>query len=817
MRDAQSLSDPTPPPDPGQVQFCDHYVPPLKEGTYTIAINQVLTNVSPPPAGQAPLNQNFSATQTFSVLGPRFQMPGRDIQAVYPPDKSQGKFQQKLPYIVLTKRALPWELQLASNAPSTTPWLALLLFTADEIYLADSSNPTKATTYTVAQMLQSEAGILKPAISLTSLDDPDALCRAIDISPATFQTVVPQASELPYLTHCRQVNLQNKEEGQAGNGWFSVVLANRLPQNATQQPIQYIAHLVSLEGLADYIQANQPTPIPAGTNYVRLISLTSWTFNCLPEDKESFAQLMQNLVQGQASGGDGLRLKLPAKTATTPDQQSVQTIIDRGYAPLTYRVLTGEQTYAWYRGPLTPVPITDNPPTTPYATAEAALIYDQNTGVFDQSYAVAWQTGRLLALADRTFALSLLNWRQQGNQTVNLLYQRLNSPHVDAALKTTETMGQLRSLLHPKLISSTFMNYLGNEFSQASAQHVAKLGTEAAPAFQSQTNQNSQTNSKSASVENPAQPATNTLIGNLRQFMQHPQMTTLLPQAIVAQQQASGAQVSDNPTNAIPDDITDWLASLCLLYGVPFNHLVPNATMLPTESIRFFYVDPNFIDGLVDGALSLGIHSSQDSLFNQIMRPLVNTAVVQTIPTIRHRLMATTPAATGSPAAAGSDADGYQPAPALAGFVLRSAAIAGWPGLEIKLYSAYSNDQTNTPMQAVRIERITPDVLLCLCPEIPVRIEFDEPKEGLSFGVEDNNLVVLRSIQGANTGKPLSGNTVTAPLRNGTASVLNINQLAALLQQSLQSAGQLSAGTTISPSQLAIQLVRSPEQLVFQP
>jgi hypothetical protein len=710
---------------------------------------------------------------------------------------------------VLTKRALPWEFLLSSTAPSTTPWLALLLFAADEIYLANSSsnNPTKATTYTVAQMLQSEAGILKPNITLTNLDDSNALCRAIDITPSTFQAVVPQDIELPYLAHCRQINLQDKEEGQAGNGWFSVVLANRLPQNATQQPIQYIAHLVSLEGFAAYIQANQPTPIPTGTNYVRLISLASWTFNCLPEPKENFSTLMLNLVQGQAQGGDGLRLKLPLTgTATTPDQQLVQTVVNRGYAPLTYRVLTGEQTYAWYRGPLTPLPITDNPPATPYPAAEAALIYDQNTGVFDQSYAVAWQTGRLLALADRSFAVSLLNWRQQGKQTVNLLYQRLNSPHVDTSLKQTETIEHLRSLLHPQLISNSFMNYLGKEFAHGTAKHVAKLGTEAAPAYQPHTNP------KSRPAGNHSQNGAKAPIGTLKQFMQHSEMPSLLPKAMVARMQAAGAEIGDDPTNAIPDNITNWLSNLCLLYGVPFNNLVPNAAMLPAESIRFFYVDPNFIDGLVDGALSLGIHSSQDSLFNQIMRPLVSTAVLQTLPTVRHRLMGTTSVGTGS------DADGYQPTPPLAGFVLRSAAIAGWPGLEIKLYSAYSDAQNNTPMQAVRIERITPDVLLCLCPAIPVRIEFEEPKEGLSFGVEDNDAIFLRSIQGSNPGTQLPNDpTVTAPLRSGTTGVLNIGKLATLLQGQLQTFGQLPTGTAISPSQFAIQLVRSPEQMVFQP
>src|SRR6185369_2806607 len=85
----------------------------------------------------------------------------------------------------------------------------------------------------------------------------------------------------------------------------------------------------------------------------------------------------------------------------------------------------GEFTFAWYRGPLAPVlpkPFADNPP---LATSAQATIYDPQWGTFDQSLAVAWQTGRLLALSDKTFSTTLLAWRREGHQMVNLLAERL--------------------------------------------------------------------------------------------------------------------------------------------------------------------------------------------------------------------------------------------------------------------------------------------------------------------------------------------------------------------------------------------------------
>src|SRR3954447_18760906 len=62
-----------------------------------------------------------------------------------------------------------------------------------------------------------------------------------------------------------------------------------------------------------------------------------------------------------------------------------------------------------------------------------------------------------------------------------------------------------------------------------------------------------------------------------------------------------------------PDSAGRWLARLCLLGGLPFDHLVPDARMLPPESMRFFFVDQNWLDALVDGALSIGATADQEA------------------------------------------------------------------------------------------------------------------------------------------------------------------------------------------------------------
>jgi hypothetical protein len=51
--------------------------------------------------------------------------------------------------------------------------------------------------------------------------------------------------------------------------------------------------------------------------------------------------------------------------------------------------------------------------------------------------------------------------------------------------------------------------------------------------------------------------------------------------------------------------VEERLKELELLRGVPFNYLVPDERMLPSESIRFFYLDWFWIKCLQDGALSI--------------------------------------------------------------------------------------------------------------------------------------------------------------------------------------------------------------------
>ena len=62
----------------------------------------------------------------------------------------------------------------------------------------------------------------------------------------------------------------------------------------------------------------------------------------------------------------------------------------------------------------------------------------------------------------------------------------------------------------------------------------------------------------------------------------------------------------DDGEHVVPGAIRRALAGLRLLSGVPFSYLVPDASLLPPESVRFFYLDRNWTDALVQGVLGIG-------------------------------------------------------------------------------------------------------------------------------------------------------------------------------------------------------------------
>lgn len=249
-------------PKNGSVVFLDSCPPPLKAGEYELKVNQSLeepitheddsvTYSSIDSGSSKPLPD--TQTAPFEVTGPRFLLQADEIHSVYPPANADGPFETRLPCVVLKRRTLPWERTASENQDSTQPWLALLLFSEDEVTLLDPPQCTVTSVLShkpfswVAASAKTGANRLND--SLTQKER-DKACLGIELKQSLFKDVAPLASELPLLTHVRQVNTADKELlGQDKDGWFSVVVGNQLPVSGKK----YVACLVSLEGQEDML------------------------------------------------------------------------------------------------------------------------------------------------------------------------------------------------------------------------------------------------------------------------------------------------------------------------------------------------------------------------------------------------------------------------------------------------------------------------------------------------------------------------------------------------------------------------------------
>lgn len=425
-------------PEP-EMQVFDYCQPALVSGKYEISTKQTITWTEQGVA------QEYAKTQSFLVEGPRFSIDGSLVYGLFPAAGATGDFESVLPNIALTRKTLPWERTIDDRPPTDppVPWVALMVFNEDEI--------TGTFNTTFGNVVNPGAGILGPQnLSAVTESEKQSPCLAVDVPAGVFSKVVPSLEDLRYLAHCREVDMAYKElRNDVVDGMFSVVIANRFPTPAKTN----YACLVSLEGFSAYLYGNT---IPASYTTVRMAVLASWSFTGLPAQDENFSQLMTNL------NACSLRLpNLPPATGGEAEQLVASAFHD-GYVALNYLTRFGEETAAWYRGPLTPVLLNDVPQE-PYFSAEAAMIYDEVTGLFDLSYAVAWQIGRLLALSDKEFAVAVMNWRK-GEKTETNVY--LEQERAAERLKGIVKAERLSSSPDRQFITRQLHHFLVHDFAK---------------------------------------------------------------------------------------------------------------------------------------------------------------------------------------------------------------------------------------------------------------------------------------------------------------------------------------------------------------
>ncbi|MFF7250544.1 hypothetical protein ACFZBU_42520 [Embleya sp. NPDC008237] len=577
-----------------RMRLFDHRIPSLYAGKYDLTIEQGITGID--TADRLPTRR-----QPFDVRELRFSIAPTDVLACYPAPGSKGLYSQVLPHITMDTPAVPWFRPLDGHHKSV-PWMALLVFREGE--LPDDPNALgKVDVITVRELLAGTHPGRPPAIPPGELFDEewDLACNTILVPGALFTAIVPRPDELGLLAHSREggppdaTRVAGTDPEPLEEELNSVVVANRFPDVDAGR---HVVHVVSLDGFERYLGGSTESP-----GDVRLVSLWSWTFETEPDTGIGFGDLVHHLAtEGRADDDPpDLLLRLPTGTAPssrTPAQREVAERLATGTVALPQRLETGERTLAFHRGPFTAAPAQPLPaPAAPRLdSADEALIYLEEHGVFDTSYAAAFTLGRSLALADAQFRTALLEFRKAAR---NAARRMVFHPRADGLAVTASdlTRNTTRDAFDRLLLDDG-----GARFTRA----LRHAGADVA-----------------AGRRRPAGRGTRrttATVTDIRASLSNADVRGVLREALAPEL----------------SPVEQWLDRLRVLDMVPLEHLVPLMDMLlPPESIRFFHVDPAWVRAAIDGALSVGVGHALDldlnSLAAGVAAPPVSGVLVHSV------------------------------------------------------------------------------------------------------------------------------------------------------------------------------------------
>ncbi|KAK6433131.1 hypothetical protein LTR95_010690 [Oleoguttula sp. CCFEE 5521] len=638
------------------------------------------------------------APQDFEVVAPQFAIERSMVNSYYPPDGHQDEA-RILPHIVLNDPHFPWERAAGIIVPglcdpdldanrkpikpsdpttntfrSAVPWLAVMVFDPAELILPVNFKPKliqdaplidlkldkqplsgafamQVQEYmhlTLGSRVNYDAGFATDTKGLDELKASNEAMTAIFPTKATFLKLFTQTAAEgtmqsnvegnKYLAHMRAVNTEGFPDAgieQVGN--YSIVVSGRTARLDLTLPTTQICHLVSIEhvdstlqSVHDAVKTDNDAVAAAlaadsksarvaivGNERIAMVSLFSWTYTALPPNPVNFVDDMramtksmqmlkppQSLLKGldsasTATSGTPAVLTKQAKTAGALHKR-----LDAGYSIARWRTETGEETAAFSRGPLVPQRV-QWPPNDDWCagsnTSKEYQILDPATGLMDLSYSSAWQLGKALAIADTAFNAALMRFR-------SLVYNwAVNKVHSDDnGVSSTQTMiaGLTDNVKTLKSLAKGTNTPEPRRIVQPTPRTLAPHA-----------------------IDNPA----------IR-----PKIALAMKDEIAKQTSAGEAIWTEfslaKPNNSDWPLISIWLADKLSLADIPAHFLIPDPSFLPNESLRFFHIDRNWMDCLIDGALSVANHLDRDDdlvrdyikgVFNEYLKADVGGAHMQ--------------------------------------------------------------------------------------------------------------------------------------------------------------------------------------------
>lgn len=658
--------------DPLFVEFLESSRPSLKAGLYRVRIHHDTQG----PGIAESTQRDF----TFTVAGPRFSLDPQDIASVFPPPGSPGDHQNAFPHIALVRSTLPWERSADTDAiddetewhRAAAPWLALLQYDDEDERAGDIRVPPELQnggTLTLGTLGKARDAAFPAFQTDLPLTTP---VSAVDVKTDRLAAFLPSATGVRLLCHTRRNILLSVPK--TGNLTLEALPAGTLqslgiaPEDAprlTATDLQHCSRLTTASGPRSFL-VWENIPGPGDTGAGNGVAGPSWLFTDALGAEYAFVT--------------GHRLPRPGKT-TTVHLVSLEGRFTKGQL----NDASGKQAYCrfvslhqWrftceshdHTFEQLLLNLNRSPdPTDPATTDSAALRLPpagDGTAEAELSAGLTLQPHQFRN-GSRSFSWYRGPLTTGARVTENPLPLPAESP--DALLAYDPRTG----LFHAGYAAAWELGRmlcLGNS-RVSQALHAWKTR-------------------------------------HRRQLRQQNAGPLLFDQLGLSPPATSGTGA--NGGTALPEVVAEWVAALRRLEPVPFRYLVPDERMLPVESIRFFQVDPLWLDCAVDGAFSIGrSHGPADgqsaSAGDQSDRPDQSDQ---------------------------SDLKNPPPPAPVSGLLLRSAAVSGWPLLQM---TARSGGTPASPLKTIRFERLTPDILLCLFDSVPGSIEIFLPRETLHFGL----------------------------------------------------------------------------------
>jgi hypothetical protein len=363
-------------------------------------------------------------------------------------------------------------------------------------------------------------------------------------------------------------------------------------------------------------------------------------------------------------------------------KKSMLNRLENGYTVIRHRMSTGEETIAFNRGPLLPV----SPASAPSAdwplfsvNGQDYLIFDRAHGIMDVSYSTAWQVGKMLATSDLGFVAALMRHRAD--------------LHRKADLERSKTILQRRAGMKTKTVSMSNLTNTMSSLKEMMAATTENRGSLDLKQRWSHTLTPPSLAITSAHEDHPE--VKKSVLTGLKTASQN----------LASSAGSQGTEVYNELNPAASSDwafIHDWILDKMYLGSIPAHYLVGDAAFLPPESIRFFHIDPTWIECMVDGALSVANHmADDDDNIRQLIKAEMNNYLQAQLQTNK-----------GS----------HYPQVPRYGFFLRSAVVTVFPDLVVEV--PYPDDTVAAGRAPILVQKhMGKDILMILLDRIPEQLD----------------------------------------------------------------------------------------------